>query len=215
MSRIFTSADQLIGHTPLLELTRLERSEQAGARVLAKLEFFNPAGSVKDRVAKAMLDDAEAGGRLGPDSVIIEPTSGNTGIGLAAVAAARGYRVIIVMPETMSVERRQLMRAYGAELVLTEGTKGMTGAKAKADELAKEIPGAYIPGQFVNPSPRRRPWPGRFPAASSPASLSTPPTPPPTGRPPARRSGRTPAGRWISSWPAWAPAAPSPAWAST
>ena len=152
MSRIFTSADQLIGHTPLLELTRLERSEQAGARVLAKLEFFNPAGSVKDRVAKAMLDDAEAGGRLGPDSVIIEPTSGNTGIGLAAVAAARGYRVIIVMPETMSVERRQLMRAYGAELVLTEGAGGMAGAIAKAEELAREIPHSFVPGQFVNPA---------------------------------------------------------------
>ena len=152
MSRIFTSADQLIGHTPLLELTRLERSEQTGAWVLAKLEFFNPAGSVKDRVAKAMLDDAEAGGRLGPDSVIIEPTSGNTGIGLAAVAAARGYRVIIVMPETMSVERRQLMRAYGAELVLTDGAKGMKGAIARAEELAREIPNSFIPGQFVNPA---------------------------------------------------------------
>lgn len=152
MSRIFTSADQLIGHTPLLELTRLERSEQTGARVLAKLEFFNPAGSVKDRVAKAMLDDAEAGGRLGPDSVIIEPTSGNTGIGLASVAAARGYRVIIVMPETMSVERRQLMRAYGAELVLTEGAGGMAGAIARAEELAREIPHSFVPGQFVNPA---------------------------------------------------------------
>ncbi len=152
MSRIFTSADQLIGHTPLLELTRLERSEQTGAWVLAKLEFFNPAGSVKDRVAKAMLDDAEAGGRLGPDSVIIEPTSGNTGIGLAAVAAARGYRVIIVMPETMSVERRQLMRAYGAELVLTEGAGGMAGAIARAEELAREIPHSFVPGQFVNPA---------------------------------------------------------------
>ncbi|MCI8915531.1 MAG: cysteine synthase A [Oscillospiraceae bacterium] len=152
MSRIFTSADQLIGHTPLLELTRLERSEQTGARVLAKLEFFNPAGSVKDRVAKAMLDDAEAGGRLGPDSVIIEPTSGNTGIGLASVAAARGYRVIIVMPETMSVERHQLMRAYGAELVLTEGAGGMAGAIAKAEELAREIPHSFVPGQFVNPA---------------------------------------------------------------
>ncbi len=158
MSRIFTSADQLIGHTPLLELTRLERSEQTGAWVLAKLEFFNPAGSVKDRVAKAMLDDAEAGGRLGPDSVIIEPTSGNTGIGLAAVAAARGYRVIIVMPETMSVERRQLMRAYGAELVLTEGAGGMAGAIAKAEELAREIPHSFVPGQFVNPANPAAHW---------------------------------------------------------
>ena len=158
MSRIFTSADQLIGHTPLLELTRLERSEQTGAWVLAKLEFFNPAGSVKDRVAKAMLDDAEAGGRLGPDSVIIEPTSGNTGIGLAAVAAARGYRVIIVMPETMSVERRQLMRAYGAELVLTEGAGGMAGAIARAEELAREIPHSFVPGQFVNPANPAAHW---------------------------------------------------------
>ena len=158
MSRIFTSADQLIGHTPLLELTRLERSEQTGAWVLAKLEFFNPAGSVKDRVAKAMLDDAEAGGRLGPDSVIIEPTSGNTGIGLAAVAAARGYRVIIVMPETMSVERRQLMGAYGAELVLTEGAGGMAGAIARAEELAREIPHSFVPGQFVNPANPAAHW---------------------------------------------------------
>ena len=150
MSKIYTSADQLIGHTPLLELTHVE--EGLGAKILAKLEYFNPAGSVKDRVAKAMLDDAEKSGKLTKDSVIIEPTSGNTGIGLASVAAARGYRIIIVMPETMSVERRQLMKAYGAELVLTEGAKGMKGAIAKAEELAKEIPGGFIPGQFVNPA---------------------------------------------------------------
>ena len=152
MSRIYTSADQLIGRTPLLELVHIEKEEGLGARILAKLEYFNPAGSVKDRVAKAMIDDAEEKGLLNKDSVIIEPTSGNTGIGLASVAAARGYRIIIVMPETMSVERRQLMRAYGAELVLTEGAKGMTGAIAKADELAKEIPNSFIPGQFVNPA---------------------------------------------------------------
>ena len=152
MSAIYTSADQLIGKTPLLELTHLEKAEDLKARVLVKLEYFNPAGSVKDRIAKAMIDDAEARGLLKPDSVIIEPTSGNTGIGLASVAAARGYRLIIVMPETMSVERRQLMAAYGAELVLTEGTKGMKGAIAKAQELADTIPGAYIPGQFINPA---------------------------------------------------------------
>ena len=152
MSKIFTSADQLIGRTPLLELSRIEKEEGLQARVLAKLEYFNPAGSVKDRIAKAMIDDAEARGLLGEGSVIIEPTSGNTGIGLASVAAARGYRILIVMPETMSVERRQLMKAYGAELVLTEGAKGMKGAIAKAEELAKEIPGAFIPGQFVNPA---------------------------------------------------------------
>ena len=152
MSKIYTAADQLIGKTPLLELSRLEKKEGLKARVLAKLEYFNPAGSVKDRVAKAMIDDAEAKGQLKPGSVIIEPTSGNTGIGLASVAAARGYRTIIVMPETMSVERRQLMKAYGAELVLTEGAKGMKGAIAKADELAKEIPDSFIPGQFVNPA---------------------------------------------------------------
>ena len=152
MSRIYTSADQLIGHTPLLELSRLEKAEGLEARILAKLEYFNPAGSVKDRIAKAMIDDAEAKGVLKPGAVIIEPTSGNTGIGLASVAAARGYRIIIVMPETMSVERRQLMKAYGAELVLTEGAKGMKGAIAKAEELAKEIPGSFIPGQFVNPA---------------------------------------------------------------
>ena len=147
-----TSADQLIGKTPLLELTHIEKSEGLEATILAKLEYFNPAGSVKDRIAKAMIDDAEAKGLLKEGSVIIEPTSGNTGIGLASVAAARGYRIIIVMPETMSVERRQLMKAYGAELVLTEGAKGMKGAIAKADELAKEIPNAFIPGQFVNPA---------------------------------------------------------------
>ena len=152
MSKIYTSADQLIGHTPLLELTHIEKEADLKATVLAKLEYFNPAGSVKDRIAKKMIDDAEATGKLKPGSVIIEPTSGNTGIGLAAVAAAKGYRIIIVMPETMSVERRQLMKAYGAELVLSEGAKGMKGAIAKADELAKEIPNAFIPGQFVNPA---------------------------------------------------------------
>ena len=152
MSKIYTSADQLIGKTPLLELVHIEKEEGLEAKVLAKLEYFNPAGSVKDRIAKAMIDDAEAKGLLKPGSVIIEPTSGNTGIGLASVAAARGYRIIIVMPETMSVERRQLMKAYGAELVLSEGAKGMKGAIAKADELAKEIPNSFIPGQFVNPA---------------------------------------------------------------
>lgn len=150
MSKIYTSTDQLIGSTPLLELTHIEKKHDLKAKVLAKLEYFNPAGSVKDRIAKAMIDDAEAKGLLNADSVIIEPTSGNTGIGLASVAAARGYRIIIVMPETMSVERRQLMKAYGAELVLTEGAKGMKGAIAKADELVKEIPNSFIPGQFVN-----------------------------------------------------------------
>ena len=152
MSKIYTSADQLIGKSPLLELTHIEQAEKLEARVLAKLEYFNPAGSVKDRIAKAMIDEAEAKGQLKPGSVIIEPTSGNTGIGLASVAAARGYRIIIVMPETMSVERRQLMKAYGAELVLTEGAKGMKGAIAKADELSKEIPNSFVPGQFVNPA---------------------------------------------------------------
>ena len=152
MSKIYTSADQLIGHTPLLELTHIENAENLEAKILAKLEYFNPAGSVKDRIARAMIDDAEATGKLKPGSVIIEPTSGNTGIGLASVAAARGYRIIIVMPETMSVERRQLMKAYGAELVLTEGANGMKGAIAKADELSKEIPNSFVPGQFVNPA---------------------------------------------------------------
>lgn len=152
MSNIYTSADQLIGKTPLLELTHIEKAYGLKAKILAKLEYFNPAGSVKDRVAKEMLDEAERSGKLNPNSVIIEPTSGNTGIGLAAVAAARGYRIIIVMPETMSVERRQLMKAYGAELVLSEGAKGMTGAIEKAEELAKEIPDSFIPGQFVNPA---------------------------------------------------------------
>lgn len=152
MSNIYTSADQLIGKTPLLELTHIEETEGLKARLLVKLEYFNPAGSVKDRIAKAMIDDAEAKGYLKEGSVIIEPTSGNTGIGLASVAAARGYRIIIVMPETMSVERRQLMKAYGAELVLTEGAKGMKGAIAKAEELASEIPNSFIPGQFVNPA---------------------------------------------------------------
>ena len=152
MSNIYTSADQLIGKTPLLKLSRIEKEAGLKARILAKLEYFNPAGSVKDRIAKAMLDEAEAGGKLKPGSTIIEPTSGNTGIGLASVAAARGYRIIITMPETMSVERRQLMKAYGAELVLTEGAKGMKGAIAKAEELTKEIPDSFIPGQFVNPA---------------------------------------------------------------
>ena len=152
MSNIYTSADQLIGKTPLLELTHIEKQENLQARLLAKLEYFNPAGSVKDRVAKAMIDDAEAKGLLKTGSVIIEPTSGNTGIGLASVAAARGYRIIIVMPETMSVERRQLMKAYGAELVLSDGAQGMKGAIAKAEELAAVTPGAFIPGQFVNPA---------------------------------------------------------------
>ena len=170
MSKIYTSADQLIGHTPLLELTHIEKKEDLNAHILAKLEYFNPAGSVKDRIAKGMIDDAEAKGALKPGSVIIEPTSGNTGIGLASVAAARGYRIIIVMPETMSVERRQLMKAYGAELVLSEGAKGMKGAIAKANELAAEIPNSFIPGQFVNPA--------------NPAVH--------TARPPARKSGRIP-----------------------
>ena len=152
MPSIYTSADQLIGKTPLLELTHIEKETGAKARILAKLEYFNPAGSVKDRIAKAMIDEAEASGKLKPGSTIIEPTSGNTGIGLASVAAARGYRIIITMPETMSVERRQLMKAYGVELVLTEGAKGMKGAIAKAEELAKEIPGSFLPGQFVNPA---------------------------------------------------------------
>ena len=152
MSNIYTSADQLIGKTPLLELTHIEKAHDLKAKIVAKLEYFNPAGSVKDRIAKAMIDDAEAKGLLKPGSVIIEPTSGNTGIGLASAAAARGYRIIIVMPETMSVERRQLMKAYGAELVLTEGAKGMKGAIAKADELAKEIPNSFVAGQFVNPA---------------------------------------------------------------
>ena len=152
MSKIYTSADQLIGHTPLLELTNIEKALGLKAKLLAKLEYFNPAGSVKDRIAKAMIDDAEKAGKLKPGATIIEPTSGNTGIGLASVAAARGYKIIIVMPETMSVERRQLMKAYGAELVLTEGAKGMKGAIAKAEELAKETPNSFIPGQFVNPA---------------------------------------------------------------
>jgi cysteine synthase A len=152
MSKIYSSADQLIGHTPLLELSHIEKENNLQAKIVAKLEYFNPAGSVKDRIAKAMIDDAEASGKLKPGSVIIEPTSGNTGIGLASVAAARGYRIIIVMPETMSIERRQLMKAYGAELVLTEGAKGMKGAIARATELSKEIPDSFIPGQFVNPA---------------------------------------------------------------
>ena len=152
MGNVYKTADQLIGKTPLLELTHIEKELNLKARILAKLEYYNPAGSVKDRVAKAMIEEAENSGKLTPDSVIIEPTSGNTGIGLAYVAAAKGYRTIIVMPETMSIERRKLMKAYGAELVLTEGAKGMKGAIAKAEELAKEIPGSFIPGQFVNPA---------------------------------------------------------------
>ena len=152
MSKIYTSSDELIGKTPILELTHLEKKYDLKAKILAKLEYFNPAGSVKDRIAKAMIDDAEQSGKLKAGSVIIEPTSGNTGIGLAAVATARGYRIIIVMPETMSVERRQLIKAYGAELVLTDGAKGMKGAIAKAEELAKEIPNSFIPGQFINPA---------------------------------------------------------------
>ena len=187
MSGIYTSADQLIGRTPLLELTHLEHQFGLKARILAKLEYFNPAGSVKDRIAKEMLDDAEAAGTLKPGSVIIEPTSGNTGIGLASVAAARGYRIILVMPDTMSVERRQLMKAYGAELVLTEGSKGMKGAIEKAAELAASLPNSFVPSQ------------------------TTPPTPKPTGRIPAPRSGRIPTEPWTSSWPASAPAARSPA----
>ena len=174
MSRIYTSADQLIGNTPLLELTHIEEAFGLKARILAKLEYLNPAGSVKDRIAKAMIDDAERSGRLKPGSVIIEPTSGNTGIGLASVAAAKGYRVILVMPETMSVERRQLMKAYGAELVLTEGAKGMKGAIAKAEELAAEIPNSFLPGQFVNPANLRR-----------------------TGRVPDLRFSEIPMDRWI------------------
>ena len=152
MAKIYTSADQLVGHTPLLELTHLEAKYNLKAKVLAKLEYFNPAGSVKDRIAKQMLDDAEAAGKLDKDTVIIEPTSGNTGIGLSAIAAARGYKIVIVMPETMSVERRQLMKAYGAELVLTPGAEGMTGAIKKANELAESYEKAFVPGQFVNPS---------------------------------------------------------------
>ena len=188
MSKIYTSADQLIGKTPLLELAHIEKDLDLKAKILAKLEYFNPAGSVKDRIAKKMIDDAEASGKLKPGSVIIEPTSGNTGIGLASVAAARGYRIIIVMPETMSVERRQLMKAYGAELVLTEGAKGMKGAIAKADELAAQIPNSFVP-----------------------ASLSTRRTPRPILRPPAPRSMKIPTARSTTSSPASAPAAPSPA----
>ena len=187
MSNVYTSADQLIGKTPLLELTHIEKQYGLKAKILAKLEYFNPAGSVKDRIAKAMIDDAEASGKLKPGSVIIEPTSGNTGIGLASVAAARGYRIIIVMPETMSVERRQLMKAYGAQLVLTEGAKGMKGAIAKAEELAAEIQNSCIP-----------------------ASLQTQPTPRHIGRAPARRFMRTPTERWTSLWQASARAAQSP-----
>ncbi len=192
MGTPFTSADQLIGKTPLLELTRLEQKHGLAARILAKVEAFQPAGSVKDRVAKAMLDDGEAKGLLTPGTVIIEPTSGNTGIALAALAAARGYRLILVMPETMSVERRQLMKAYGAELVLTEGAKGMKGALAKVQELAAAIPNHFLPG-----------------------NLRTRSTPPSTRPPRARRSGQIPRARWISSWPVSAPAAPSPVWGPT
>ncbi len=189
---IYSSAAELVGKTPLLELTRLEKEHGLEATLLAKLEYFNPAGSVKDRIAKAMIEDAEASGALRPGAVIIEPTSGNTGIGLAAIAAAKGYRLMITMPETMSVERRRLMQAYGAELVLTEGAKGMKGAIARAEELAREIPGSFIPGQFRNPANRRS-----------------------TAKPPGRKSGRIPTGGWIFLWPASAPAAPLPAWANT
>ena len=187
MGTIYTSVEQLIGRTPLLELRQIQRAEGLNATLLAKLEYLNPAGSAKDRVAKAMLDDAESKGLLKPGAVIIEPTSGNTGIGLAVVAATRGYRTIIVMPDTMSMERRLLMSAYGAELVLTPGAQGMAGSIAKAEELAREIP---------NASP-------------SPGSLTTPPTPTLTGPPPARKSGRIPTDRWTFSSPGWAPAAPS------
>ena len=186
MSKIYTSADQLIGHTPLLELTNIEKAEHLEATVLAKLEYLNPAGSVKDRIAKGIIDDAERSGALKPGATLIEPTSGNTGIGLASVAAARGYKLIIVMPETMSVERRQLIKAYGAELVLSEGAKGMAGAVEKAQELA-----------------------------SSPASSPTPPTPRPILKPPARKSTKIPTEKWIFSLPVWVPAAPSPVWART
>ncbi len=182
---VYTSVDKMIGGTPLLELHNLEKELGLKAKVLAKLEYFNPAGSAKDRIARAMIDEAEREGKLGPGSVIIEPTSGNTGIGLAAVAAARGYRVIIVMPETMSMERRMLMKAFGAELVLTPGSKGMTGSIEKAEELAASMPHSFIPNQFVNPVNAKAP-----------------------------RSGTTPTARWTCSWRASAPAAPSPAWAA-
>ena len=192
MGTIYTSVEQLIGGTPLLELRQIQRAEGLNATLLAKLEYLNPAGSAKDRVAKAMLDDAEAKGLLKPGAVIIEPTSGNTGIGLAVVAATRGYRTIIVMPDTMSMERRLLMSAYGAELVLTRAPKG-----------------------WQAPLQKRRNWPGRFPTPSSPGSLTTPPTPTLTGPPPARKSGRIPTDRWTFSSPGWAPAAPSPAQGNT
>ena len=191
MGTIYTSVEQLIGGTPLLELRQIQRAEGLNATLLAKLEYLNPAGSAKDRVAKAMLDDAEAKGLLKPGAVIIEPTSGNTGIGLAVVAATRGYRTIIVMPDTMSMERRLLMSAYGAELVLTPGAQGMAGSIAKAEELAREIPNAFL------------------------GSLTTPPTPTLTGPPPAQKSGRIPTDRWTFSSPGWAPAAPSPAQGNT
>ena len=192
MSKIYTSMDQMIGRTPLLELCRIQQQLGLEARVLAKLEYLNPAGSVKDRAALSMIRDAEQKGLLKEGSVIVEPTSGNTGIGLAAVAAARGYRVVIVMPETMSLERRQLMRAYGAELVLTEGSKGMSGAVEKAQQLVQQIPGRF--------------WRD---------SSQTLPTPKPILRPPARRSGRTPRAMWMCLWRAWAPAAPLRAWDAT
>ena len=200
MSAIYTSVDQLIGKTPLLELTHLEQAEGLEARVLAKLEYLNPAGSAKDRVALAMIDDAEAKGLLTKESVIIEPTSGNTGIGLASVGAARGYRVIIVMPETMSLERRQLMKAYGAELVLTDGTAGMKGAIAKAEELAKEIPHAFIPDQFGNPANATAHRETGVKKVSKKDAV--------------RRSGRIRTARSICLSPVWGPAGPSRAWAS-
>lgn len=192
MGKIYQGTMELIGHTPLMEVANMEKELELEATVLVKLEYFNPAGSVKDRIARAMIEDAEEKGLLGADSVIIEPTSGNTGIGLASIAAAKGYRMILTMPETMSVERRNILKAYGAELVLTEGSRGMSGAIAKAEELAAKIPGAFIPGQFVNPA--------------NPAMHRAT-----TGR----RSGKIRMDRWTSLWPAWERVVRSPAWEST